>query len=186
LLTALRQAAVQAWVGQGMPAAEAPEKPAKTSRPDVPPKPEPPAWVAAPPRLEDNCYRTSVHVGPFTTVLECERELPKALQGVATEYADLSLGSEAAAVRLPDDALRQLVRERWTEVRPMEIGGASQDMYSLHALVVFDDSAQQRITLEAQRHLISKRVEGAGLIFGGVLGLLAATWGGLRWATRRQ
>ena len=40
---------------------------------------------------------------------------------------------------LPDDALKQLVQERWTEVRPMEIGGSSQDMVTLHALVVFDN-----------------------------------------------
>ena len=102
------------------------------------------------------------------------------------EYAELSLGAEAAAVRLPDDVLQQLVRERWTEVRPMEIDGGSQDMVSLHALVVFDAPVQQRIKAEAQRLVIGRRVQGAAVVFGGVLGLLALAWGGLRLATRRN
>ena len=78
---------------------------------DVPAKPQPPAWVNAAPKMEDDCYMMSVRVGPFTTPLECERELPKALQGAVAEYAELSLGPEAAAVRLPDDDLQQLVRD---------------------------------------------------------------------------
>jgi hypothetical protein len=185
LIAALRQAIVQAWTARGLPAsAEAPPKPAAASQPDVPARP--PGWVNAAPQMQDNGYRMSVRVGPFTTPLECERELPKALQGAVTEYAELSLGPEAAAVRLPDDVLRQLVRQRWTEVRPMEIGGGSQDMVSLHALVVFDVPMQQRIKAEAQRLLIGQRVRGGAMVFGGVLGLLALAWGGLKWATRRK
>ena len=116
--------------------------------------------------------------------MECERELPKALQGAVSEYAELSLGPEAAAVRLPDDVLQQLVRDRWTEARPMEIGGGSQDMVSLHAQVVFDADMQQRIKAEAQRLVIDRRVQGAAVVFGGVLGLLALAWGGLKMVTR--
>jgi hypothetical protein len=102
------------------------------------------------------------------------------------DYAELSLGHEAAAVRLPDDALQNLVQERWTEVRTMEIDGTTQDMFSLHALVVIDAPVQQRIKAEAQQFIIGQRVKGAGVVLGGVLGLLALVWGGLRWATRRQ
>ena len=162
LLSAFRQAIVQAWTTRGSaPVAEAPEKPAKTNQPDVPVKPRPPDWVNAAPTLGDHCYRVSVPVGPFTTLLECKRELPRKLQGVVAEYAELSLGPEAAAVRLPDDALQELVSETWTDVRPMEIGGGSQDMVSLHALVTIDDSMQKRIASEAQRLVIGHRVQGA-------------------------
>ena len=91
---------------------------------------------------------------------------------------------EAAAVRLPDDVLQQLVQDRWTEIRPMEIDGGSQDMVSLHAKVVFDADMQQRIKTEAQRLVIGKRVRGGAVVFGGVLGLLALAWGGLRYAAQ--
>ncbi|MEI8374193.1 MAG: hypothetical protein WCJ35_15325 [Planctomycetota bacterium] len=187
VITALRQAIVQAWTARDSASiAEAPEKPANTSHPDVPAKPQPPAWVNAAPIMQDNWYRTSVRVGPFTTPLECERELVKSLQGAVSEYAELSLSREAAAVRLPDDALQQLVQERWTEVWPVEIGGGHQDMVSLHALVVFDLPMQQRIKSEAQRLVIGQRVQGAAVVFGGVLGFLALAWGSLKLATRRQ
>lgn len=187
VITALRQAIVQAWTARdSAPVAEAPEKPANTSQPDVPAKPPQPVWVNAAPIMQDNCYRMSVRVGPFTTPLECERELVKSLQGAVSEYAELSLDREAAAVRLPDDALQQLVQERWTEVRPMEIDGGRQNMVSLHALVIFDPPMQQRIKSEAQRLVIGQRVQGTAVVFGGVLGLLALAWGSLRLATRRQ
>jgi hypothetical protein len=196
MLAALRQAVVQAWTARGSaPVAEAPEKTVvggqrsevrQPKEPVVPPKPQPPAWVNAPPRMQDDAYIMSVSVGPFTTPLECERKLPAALQGAVAEYAELSFGSEAAAVRLPDDALQQLVRERFTEVRVMEIDGGSQEMISLDALLVFDADMQKKIKVEAQRPVITKRVQGAAVVFGGVLGLLALAWGGLRWTTRRQ
>ena len=171
------------------PVAEAPDRstprPAKTGQPDVPVRPQPPAWVNAAAKMEDNCYMTKVQAGPFTTELECQRELPKLLQGIVAEYADLSCGSAAAAVRLPDGDLNQLVRDRWTEIRPMEIDGGSQEMVTLHAQVVFDDRMQQRIKSEAQRLVIGTRLQGGAMIFGGVLGLLALAWGGLRLATRK-
>ena len=193
MLAALRQAIVQAWAARGSaPVAEAPApehrvpRPAKTSEPVVAENPQPPGWVNAAPKMEDGCYTTSVRVGPFTTPLECERELPKALQGAVTEYAELSLEREAAAVRLPDDVLQLLVRQRWTEVRPMEIDGGSQDMISLHALVVFDADMRKRIESEAQRIMIGRRAQGAAVVFGGVLGLLVLARGGLRLVARRQ
>ena len=183
VIAALRRAAIQAW-------AAGTETPVKADR-DLPAGApargsQPPGWVNAASKMQDGCYTMSVHAGPFTTPLECERELPKALQGAVSEYAELALGREAASLRLPDDALQQLVHERWTDVRSMEIGGSSQDMFSLHALVVFDAPMQQRIKSEAQRLVISRRVQGAAVVFSGVLGLLALAWGGLKIATRRQ
>ena len=195
MLAALRQAVVHAWSTRGSaPVAEAPEKPEvggqrsavrQPKEPDVPARPQPPAWVNAAPKMQDDRYVMSVWVGPFTTPLECERKLPDRLQEAVSEYAEISLDPEAAAVRLPDDALLHLVRERWTEVQPIEIGGDSQPMVSLHALVVFDADAQKKIKDEAQRLVITKRLQGAAVLFGGLLGLLALAWGGLRWATRR-
>ena len=194
VVTALSQAILQAWpVHVSVPAAVVAEKPEKTSPTDVPAKPGPPSWVNSPPTMDDHCYRMSVHSGPYTTPLECERELHRLLQAAVAEYADLSLGPESAGVRLPDDDLQQLVHDRWTEVRPMEIGGSNQDMFTLHALVVFDAPAQERIKAavqrmkdEAQRLVIDQRLQGGAVVFGGVLGLLALTWGGLKWATARQ
>ncbi len=185
VMAALRQAIVQALNARDLPpVAEAPAKPVKIGRAEAPPRP--PDWVNAKAKMEDNCYTMSVLVGPFTTPLECEHVLPSAVQGAVTEYAELLLGHEAAAVRLPDDVLLQLVRDRWTEERPMEIGDGSHEMYSMHALVVFDVPMQQRIKAETQRFETDRRVAGAAVVCGGLLGVLALAWGGLKWATRRN
>ena len=162
---ALREAVVKALTTRDVPTvAEAPDPkgapPAKPA-PAEKPKPQGPGWVDAPPKMEDGCYMTSLWVGPFTTELECERKLPSALQGAVSEYAELLLGPEAAVVRLPDEVLQKLVKDRWKENRPMEIGGGTQDMVSLHALVVFDGEMQQRIKAEAQRLVAERRVQGA-------------------------
>ena len=46
--------------------------------------------------------------------------------------------------------------------------------------------AQKRIKADAQRLAIARRVQGGAVVFGGVLGLMALAWGGLKWMTRRQ
>jgi hypothetical protein len=187
VIAALGDALFQAWKARGTaPTAPAAPKPAIPSQRDVQTLPQSPEWVNAPPKMGEAGYTMSVHCGPYTTLLECVRELPKSLQSAVAEYAESSLGGEAAGVRLPDDALQELVAARWTENRPMEIDGANQDMFTLHALVVFDDSAQKQIKMEAQRLKIDRRVQGAAVVFGGVLALLAMTWGGLKWVTKRQ
>ncbi len=190
VIAALGDAILQGWKARNLaptaPTVLAAAKTPKAAQPDVHTLPQPPEWVGAPAKIGEDGYVTSVRVGPFTSPLECERELPKAVQGAVAEYAELRLGLQAGAVRLPDEALRALVRQRWDEVRPMEIGDTSQDMVTWHAQVVLDDSLQKRIKDEAQRLVIGQRVQGAAVVFGGLLGLLALTWGGLKWATMRQ
>ena len=194
VVAALSQAILQAWpVHVSLPAATADQKWENSSPAGLPMKTGPPSWVNSPPRMDASSYTMSVHSGPYTTPLECERELRKLLQQAVAEYAGLSLGPEAADVRLPDDDLQKLVHDRWTEDRPMEIGGASQDMFTLHTLVVFDEAAQRRIKAEvqrmkdeAQREVIDKRLQGGVVVFGGVLGLLALTWSGLKLAGARR
>ncbi len=186
LLAALRQAVVRALNARTVaPTAEAPDQPVTSGQADAPLRSQPPAWVNAAPKMEDNCYLTKVQVGPFMTPLECEQDLPNALHAAVAKYAELSLGPEAAAVRLSDDDLKKLVRDRWTEVRPMQIGDGSQDMVTLYAQVVFDVPMQQRIKSEADRLVSGRRVKGAAVVLGGVLGFLALAWGGLRLATRK-
>ena len=118
--------------------------------------------------------------------MECERELPKVLQAAVSEYAELSLGREAAAVRLcrtmscsNSFATAGPRSGRWKSA------AAAQDMVSLHALVVFDARMQQLIKDDIQRLVVGRRVQGAAVVFGGMLGLLALAWSGLKLATRR-
>jgi len=156
-------------------------------------KPQPPAWVNAAPQQQGDVYLMTLHVGPFTTLLECERDLPKALQAAVAEYADLLLGHSGAQVSMPDDMLQAtLVRQRWEEKRPIEIeiDGAKQDMVVLHVQIGFDPAMQRQIRYlaehAAQSATIYQRLKIMGLALGGLFGLLALAWGGLSAMTRRQ
>jgi hypothetical protein len=187
VIMALRQAIIQEWKTRNtVPIAEAPEKKAEPVQADTPTLPQRPTWVGAAPKTQDGCYTTSVSVGPYTSQLECDRALPNAIQAAARDYAGLALGAEAASVLLPEDALQQLVRDRWNEDRPMEIDGRSENMVMLHAKLVFDDTMRQRIKFEADRLVIQRRLQRVAVVFGGVLGVLGLAWSGLKLVTRRH
>jgi hypothetical protein len=141
---------------------------------------KPPAWIKAPAKLEGDVYMMSRQIGPYTTPLECERELPKSLRAAAAEYAELLLGRDQAGdVDLSDDVLKGLVRDRWIEHLAQEFGGAEQDMVILHVLIGFDRRAQDVIRAASEHVLVGRRMLSAGAALGGVLGLLALAWCGL-------
>ena len=128
----------------------------------------------------------TLHVGPARP-LDCERELREALQAAVGEYAMSEFGSEAAAVSLPDDELEKLlVRAPLTKASPVETIEGVKERQTLHVQVVFDAEAKKRIKSELQRPVIERRVRDAAVVCGGVLGLLALAWGGLKLATRRR
>jgi hypothetical protein len=186
LVDALAAALGKAWNDHATPAKK-PAKPVKkeavlpAEREEIRPLPQPPAWVNAAPRLQGDVYLMSLHVGPYTTPLECERDLPKVLQTALAEYADLLLGQEQArTVRLPDQVLEDLICERWTEHLTKEFGGVAQDMVNLHVLIGFDPAMQDRIRAAAEHAVVTRRIQSTGAVVGGVLGLLALVWGGLR------
>jgi len=188
MIAALGNAFFHVWTGNKPPTtaaaavtiAEKPDvpKPKAPVQHDLPTKPQRPDWVNAGRKMDGNVYLMTLHVGPYTTPLECERELPKALQQAMAEYEDLLLGNEqpASAYQLPGDALRALERQRWLETRPEEIGGIAQDMSTLHVQVGFDQAVQQQIRGMAERAFVDQRLKVSGLAIGGVLGFLALIW----------
>jgi len=198
LFAALSDAVVHAWTSSGTtpPTAIAkqpenllnhgpplPANPNRTRYADLVKTPDqPPAWVNTTGQQQGDAYLMTVHVGPYTTLLECERELPKALQAAVAEYAELLLGD--AHVHLPDDNLQpSLERQRWVETRPIDIAGAAQAMVVLHVQLGFDPAMQRQIRYlaehAAQSATIYRRLKVTGLALGGLLGLLALAWGGL-------
>ena len=162
----------------------------KSTKPATPPMddsddaspqpPQPPAWVKALPKTQGDVYLMTRQTDPYTTSLECEREVPRALQSAVSEYAQLRLGSDQAKnVRLSDNELRQLERDRWIETRAIDVGGETKDMLTVHLLIGFDPAMQQEISTMAENAVVTQRLQGAGVVLGGVLGLLAFVWGGL-------
>ena len=167
----------------------------KSAKPAAPPKDDsdddspqpPPAWVKGELTTKNGIYFLTRQTDPYSTTLECDRDVPAALQSAVSEYAQLLLGNDQAKnVRLPEDDLQHLERDRWVEPRTIEIGGESKRMHTLHLLIGFDSAMQQEIRMMAENATVAQRLKGAGVVLGGVLGLLALVWGGLSFMGNRQ
>ena len=138
----------------------------------TPPAAEPrPAWVDAEPRRNGDTYQMSITVGPYATRLECDAQLPKALQGAVDAYVETYLGPQAAGrVRLPAEELRtQLVKEEWEETIQASFGPMKQ----LHVLLQFDHKMRDRIHEARTNAIITERLIYTGTGVGGGLLLLA-------------
>ena len=134
-----------------------------------------PAWVDAGPQLVDDVYQMVVSVGPYTTLLECDAKLPEAIRRAVDEYAEIALGSDVVGTAwLPDAAFcRQLIKDRWQEVKPYSVGPMTQ----LYVLLQFDRKAKEGIADACRQGVIERRVGHAAVGMAVVLGLLAAAYG---------
>ena len=115
-----------------------------------------PAWVDAGPQLVDDVYQMVVSVGPYTTLLECDAKLPEAIRRAVDEYAEIALGSDVVGTAwLPDAAFcRQLIKDRWQEVKPYSVGPMTQ----LYVLLQFDRKAKEGIADACRQGVIERRV----------------------------
>ncbi len=103
-------------------AAEKPTKPATPPKDDSDDDARPrPKWVNAEPRKQGDVWLMTRHTEPNSTELECDREVPRALQSAVAEYTDLLLGNgQARNMRLADIDVGKLERDRWVEKRTIE------------------------------------------------------------------
>ncbi len=136
-----------------------------------------PDWIDAAPRSVGDAYQMSIAVGPYTTRVECDAQLPSALQEALDRYVEACLGEEVRRrIVLPADYLRQLVKDRWEEVRQHSFG----PMTTLHVLLEFDRKAKDRVLAELRRTKVAGRLWFAGVGWGVWLALLGVVYGYLR------
>lgn len=133
-----------------------------------------PDWVDAPPGVVDGAYQTTVVVGPYTTSMECNRQLPNALSKALSDYVLLYLGSPAwNYVSLPNDyVLENIVKGTWEENKQTSVGPMKQ----LHVRLVFDRKTNELIKQTWDNSQRERRLEErlivAGAVLACVLGLM--------------
>ena len=140
-------------------------------------------WVDATPRSVGDVYQMSIAIGPWTTRAECDAKLPAALQEALDRYVEACLGEEVRQrIVLPDDYLRQLIKDQREEVSEHSFG----PMTTLHVLLEFDRKAKDRVLDELRRTKVAGRLWLAG--FGWVvwLALLGGVYGYLRISGSRK
>ncbi len=141
-----------------------------------------PAWVDAGPQLVDDVYQMRVPVGPYTTLQECEANLPEAIRQAVKEYADRDFPEVTGTSWLPDaDFCRELIKDRWEEVKQFSVGPMTQ----LYVLLQFDRKAREQIADACQQGVVQRRVWFAGEGMAAVMGVLALLYGSLKLAAAR-
>jgi hypothetical protein len=109
---------------------------------------QPPAWLTSTPGLERDTYYTTVVVGPYKTIRECEEELPAELQKATNAYVDSYLGAGASkVVHIPPAYIQDhLVKDRYVQEFQSDTPTVGA-MVNLHARLGFD----RRIKTQMQR-----------------------------------
>jgi hypothetical protein len=137
-----------------------------------------PAWMDAPQGRIGDIYRTKATVGPYLTLAECEKDLPAALHEAVKQYADRYLGEgkgQYVNLRVPD-IHKLIVRGEWEERRQ----GTIDTMVYLHALLEFDNEANQVIDASARESMVVGRLGYTAAGGGMLLGLLTIVFGYLK------
>ena len=177
--------ALPAAVGSPEVAVDSAETPTKEKPAGAEDRPD---WVEAEPGKVGGVYRTTITVGPYSTRLECDRELPGQLHAAVEEYAAEYVGPEARGqVRLPLDYIEsEIVQAEWAEQKPFRISPEGKipeeyhPMTLLHVLLEFDPANNNRIKQAWDAVVVRQRLFGVGALSAMVLGLLSAAYGYLR------
>ncbi len=143
-----------------------------------------PEWVDASPHVlstsgsggVNDVYQMSISVGPYTSRAECEEKLPDELRRAVARYGELCLGQTVAPVRLPPDALRQLIKAQWEETRQYSVG----PMTHLHVLLQFDRQIKDRVLDEYRRAVVDGRLKKIGGFLVAGLTLVTVAFGYLK------
>ena len=120
----------------------------------------------------------AVSVGPYTTRVECDRELPAALSRAVDKYKQTCLGPGAQGrVRLPLSYVQEhVVKDTYEEWHDYSVGR----MVKLHALMEFTPETKARIVEAWKQAVIQERIWVLGAAALGVLLVLATAYSYLK------
>ena len=144
-----------------------------------------PDWVGTPPRRLGQglgVYQMNFTVGPYTTLMECERELPGQLHKALAEYVELYLGPEARGqipldVRSPigvnHTALRDFVLK---DVFDEEVTTSVGPMKQMHVRIELNQKFNEWLKFRWREVRVEKRIWCTGTGLCGLLGALAVAF----------
>ncbi len=143
-----------------------------------------PAWVDAPPGVEETDFYQTVVAGPNATAEECQAELCTQIQKALNDYVEKYLGP-VGEEPIPWDLDRLwsfLVADQWEESRVIDFGPmmGRKPMIWLYVHLRFSQAVQQEIKHQYRRVVIDHRVRKVAGGMTGLLLFLGVTYGILR------
>jgi hypothetical protein len=143
-----------------------------------------PNWAeAAPRRLADGTYQTTVVVGPYEPGdPQIDQQLVRDVQSALDDYVESHVGTGASQhVQLsPRELVKLLIDDTWHETYQSTETPGLGPMVRLHALLVFDNAARKQIESRYRATLIASRLAYTGTIAGLALAVLATLYGYLK------
>jgi hypothetical protein len=119
-------------------------------------------------------------VGPYTTLHECEENLPgeiqKYLGGYVRDYLGVEVPDNLRSLFLDPAFQKNMVKERWEEIRELSFG----PMTTLHVLLQIDRKIKDRIVEAYRQAVVEQRLLLAGATLAAILLILAAWYRHLR------
>lgn len=142
-----------------------------------------PEWVDQQPGMVDGAYQMSVSIGPYTSEVECLRELSPAVSAAVEDYIARYLDKDAGVrISLPWQYIEEhVIADRVFQKRIVDISTSERaEMVQMHVLLRFNHqtNAQIRQAVQEQTHL--QHVMIAGFVAAGLLWLICVLWSYLR------
>jgi len=139
-----------------------------------------PDWLRSEPKLVGDAYRMTLAGGPYTTLHECEENLPgeiqKALAGYVRDYLGVEVPDDLRSLFRDPAFQKNIVKERWEEIREHSVG----PMTTLHVRLEIDRKSKDCIEAAHRRAVVERRLMLAGASLAAVLLILAAWRGHLQ------
>jgi hypothetical protein len=139
-----------------------------------------PAWIDTQPDRVGDAFQMAVSVGPYQTLVQCDKELPAAIRDAIQDYAEDYLDHRARGVRLQLDNLESLPANLIAETYRETVTTSFGPMQQLHARLSFDHRASQWVREQVRDALVAQRLWYVGGGAAGVLAALAVLWAGLK------
>jgi hypothetical protein len=145
-----------------------------------------PAWVDSKPHREGADYLMPISVGPYTSEEEIHAQLPASMRAAVALYTVDLIGPQARArVQLPADYIEKNIKsDEWWTTRELTVDDKRVHMPWLHVLLKFDREDNAVLHEAWRRVQVQERVAASGVLGGGLLLLLGAVYGGLRYSLR--
>lgn len=126
-----------------------------------------PGWVDHKPPTNGPSYMMVAVVGPYTSRLECDAQLPAVAQRAVDDFVAAYLGSEwAGRVQLSHEyILSQLVKDKWEEPVQASFG----PMVQVHVLLDFDHRVKEHLKAQRDHSIVMRRLGVLGTGVGAAL-----------------
>lgn len=139
----------------------------------APSAPTRPDWTNGKEGLVDEGYQKVILVGPYSTDVECDREIPVKLVEATVDYVGSYNTRLGPQLRITADMLRYEQRHLVRDVHRETINSSVGPMRQIHMRLVFDRKFNSWLDQKLAEIVVARRVNALAIAGAAVIGALA-------------